>query len=361
MLCMATHISARAGFFSSGAFTAAKNSTATLRSASTGHALNQSMVVHVTNDGNFRNRSRNASPTGEKHSTTCKFRRTSPKKKLVIASLLPSMPAALARPRMVSKIVPKSPASIKLGTSPVLRMLEISSTKNSWLICVSENRNTVFLFCSPARRMSALKSSCHSCFPYVCDTSIWNTVYSCMYAASFVSDCRPEPPTPTSSAWPPGWLTMRQMRQTCSSANRNSTKRMGFLEVALKSPRYSDTTPCRTEYSVTSSYTLGSAPGTRKSPNMSLRSSLASTEPSPSLSRCWKHLSNLTLGKCFSVKRLIVSKNHSRSGSSVSRSWNTRRDSCTHSLVSASGSGTDAADAEHTIWNTLLTSRRLKV
>ena len=41
-----------------------------------GHTVNQSMVVHVMSDGKRRRRSRNASPTGLKHSTTCKFLRT---------------------------------------------------------------------------------------------------------------------------------------------------------------------------------------------------------------------------------------------------------------------------------------------
>jgi hypothetical protein len=34
------------------------------------------MVVQVTSEGNFRRRSRKALPTGLKHSTTCRHRRT---------------------------------------------------------------------------------------------------------------------------------------------------------------------------------------------------------------------------------------------------------------------------------------------
>ena len=65
--------------------------------------------------------------------------------------------------------------------------------------------------------------------------------------------------------------------------------------------------------------------------------------------------------KRTSINFLTVSKNHPRSASSVSRSWNTRNDSCTHSRVSCAGSPTLVAVAEVIIWNTFETSRRLKV
>ena len=86
-------------------------------------------------------------------------------KKLVIESLFPSIPAALARPRMFSKICTMSLFSIRLGTSEVLRMLLMSSTKYSCAICVSLKRNTVRLFASPASFITFFRSSCHSCLP----------------------------------------------------------------------------------------------------------------------------------------------------------------------------------------------------
>ena len=42
--------------------------------------------------------------------------------------------------------------------------------------------------------------------------AIWNVLYPAMKDASLVSDCLPEPPTPTSRALPPG---LRMMRDIC--------------------------------------------------------------------------------------------------------------------------------------------------
>eukprot|EP00961_Rhodomonas_salina_P131302 1767122-Rhodomonas_salina.1 len=44
-----------------------------------------------------------------------------------------------------------------------------------------------------------------------------------MKVASFVSDCRPLPPTPTSNAFPRCMPTIRANRQMCSIASRNRT------------------------------------------------------------------------------------------------------------------------------------------
>lgn len=53
-----------------------RKTEATVCSASSGHALNQSMVMQVMSEGNCRSRVRIASPTGEKHSTQCRLRFT---------------------------------------------------------------------------------------------------------------------------------------------------------------------------------------------------------------------------------------------------------------------------------------------
>lgn len=76
-----------------------------------------------------------------------------------------------------------------------------------------------FLGLPPSPVRTFLMSSCHSVLPYVLLISIWNTSYSSIKAARRVRDCRPAPPSPTSSALPPGEVMMRQMRQMCSSAN----------------------------------------------------------------------------------------------------------------------------------------------
>ena len=64
------HISLSLFFSSASTSTSCSVFTATASSASSGHSLNQSMVQQLTSDGNCRSRSRNASPIGEKHSTT---------------------------------------------------------------------------------------------------------------------------------------------------------------------------------------------------------------------------------------------------------------------------------------------------
>lgn len=56
-----------------------------------------------------------------------------------------------------------------------------------------------------------------------------------MKAASLASDCFPEPPTPTSSACPPGLLMMRLMRAMCFIASSNNTRSITGL-VSLYSP-----------------------------------------------------------------------------------------------------------------------------
>lgn len=73
-----------------------------------------------------------------------------------------------------------------------------------------------------------------------------------MNAARRASDCRPDPPTPTSSMWPPGCVSRRHTRDTCSAANRNMARFMGRLEVALKSWRYSSSTEMSCAVSVIS-------------------------------------------------------------------------------------------------------------
>jgi len=54
----------------------AKKLVATVASASLGQAVNQSMVVQLTSEGNRERRSLKASPTGLKLNTTCRLRRT---------------------------------------------------------------------------------------------------------------------------------------------------------------------------------------------------------------------------------------------------------------------------------------------
>ena len=56
---------------------APRNRWPTLSNASSGQGWNQSITVELTKAGNFRDRFRKSSPTGEKQRTTCKFFRIS--------------------------------------------------------------------------------------------------------------------------------------------------------------------------------------------------------------------------------------------------------------------------------------------
>jgi len=76
--------------------------------------------------------------------------------------------------------------------------------------------------------------------PYEPEMTIVTAVRPQMCAARRESDCLPEPPTPTSSAWPEGLEMMREMRQMCFIASSNSTRSITAL-VSL----YSDSASIR--------------------------------------------------------------------------------------------------------------------
>ena len=82
-------------------------------------------------------------------------------------------------------------------------------------------------------RRQRARSSRHSTMVYALVISIWKSSNSAMKVAIRVSDWRPLPPTPTSSALPKGSRMMREMRTMCSHAYRKSTRSIGDLEVAL--------------------------------------------------------------------------------------------------------------------------------
>ena len=68
-------------------------------------------------------------------------------------------------------------------------------------------------------RMSDLMSSRNASMPYPRTSSIWKRGISAIEAANRVDDCLPEPPTPTSIAFPLGCRRMRETRVTCSRAS----------------------------------------------------------------------------------------------------------------------------------------------
>mmetsp|Transcript_23989 Transcript_23989/g.77973 ORF Transcript_23989/g.77973 Transcript_23989/m.77973 type:complete len:412 (-) Transcript_23989:1910-3145(-) len=211
----------------------AKKVFATLLSASIGHSENQSIVQQLTSDGNMRSRCRKASPIGENARTMWRLARTRPMKKELMAFLVTGKPCCCMSGRHAFAIVSVSSVFHRFGTSPALRMLLISSRNASCTICVSVKRNVVSLPSAPAIKSTLFKSSRHSFFPYPFATSIWNSSYSSRCVASLVSDWRPEPPTPSSKAFPSGSRMTRQMRETCSIASRNITSFIGALLIEL--------------------------------------------------------------------------------------------------------------------------------
>mmetsp|Transcript_14668 Transcript_14668/g.43745 ORF Transcript_14668/g.43745 Transcript_14668/m.43745 type:complete len:228 (-) Transcript_14668:2604-3287(-) len=206
---------------------------ATESSASLGHSSNQSMVQQLISDGNMRQRTRNAEPTGDMQSTMCRFSRTREMKSCRMPSLVSGTPASLQKGRTPVLIFSHSSLAKRLGTSPELRMLLTSSTIDSLMICVSEKRKTIGAASQPAWNMNDLRSSCHAFMSYVRVISMPEHLYSHIDAPSRTSDWRPEPPTPTSSALPRGICSTREMRQMCSTAKRKSTSFIGLDEIWL--------------------------------------------------------------------------------------------------------------------------------
>ena len=191
----------------------------------------------LTSDGKLRSRVRKASPSGDMQIDKCRLARTRETKMLYSATLVCGVPAACAIGRIELRIWPLSLSSNKLGTSPVLRMLLMSSRKDSLTICVSENRKTTETPAAcpprPILKSSFLRSSFHSTLPYDFVISIWKQSYSAMDAARRESDWRPEPPTPSSSELPSGWRMTREMRATWPTASTNMTSGIFFVVVAL--------------------------------------------------------------------------------------------------------------------------------
>ena len=54
-----------------------------------------------------------------------------------------------------------------------------------------------------------------------------------MLEANLVKLCLPDPPTPTSSAFPPGLFNILAITSRCSMAKLNSTKSIGLSVIML--------------------------------------------------------------------------------------------------------------------------------
>ena len=95
---------------------------------------------------------------------------------------------------------------------PLNASLTISSTIDSFTICVSEKRKMVGVFLQPASIMKVFRSSRHALLSYFPLTSMFIHFMSHIDADMRAREERPEPPTPTRSAQPRGWQTTREMR-----------------------------------------------------------------------------------------------------------------------------------------------------
>mmetsp|Transcript_17181 Transcript_17181/g.65159 ORF Transcript_17181/g.65159 Transcript_17181/m.65159 type:complete len:246 (-) Transcript_17181:1928-2665(-) len=239
----------------------------------------------------------------------------------------------------------------------------MSSTMPCHLICVSGKKNTTGWGPVPASRMMRLSSSCHSGMPKLLESSIWISLYPAMKVASLVAHCLPEPPTPTSSEWPPGILRTRAIRETCSRKKRKGTRSMGLLVWELNSSSDARIWPTSTEASCASTYGFF-ADSERKSPQKSRRTSsseggpagrssssaaaaasaaaLSSSPPSspspPALRPAataarttrllragrWDRMPLKSLPKWVEVSSRRRPMTHERSSSLMRRSWNTR-------------------------------------
>ena len=203
---------------------------ATETSASCGQGWNQSMTVQLMSAGKLRARMRNLSPTGEKHRHTCRNLRTLSMKKSHRLSGESMMPACFASLRTALHMLSLSSGVMRSGMNPLDSRSLMYTRKRSLMICPSVIRNVTGMPLTPALTYSASRSVLKSAMPYEEVTEIWNTSYWQMNVASLASDCLPEPPTPTSIAFPRGRSKMRVMRVTCSMAWLKSTRSITGLD-----------------------------------------------------------------------------------------------------------------------------------
>mmetsp|Transcript_66224 Transcript_66224/g.110617 ORF Transcript_66224/g.110617 Transcript_66224/m.110617 type:complete len:244 (-) Transcript_66224:82-813(-) len=213
--------------------TLSKKRFATDFRASFGHKLYQSMVMQLTRDGNMRSRVRKLSPMGDITRTVCMFSRHKYTKCARMVSRVSGLPKAFTFNDTEDMMRSMSSFCIRLGTSPVFKILLTSSRKVSCAICVSFSMNTSGLSRQPASSSTFLRSSRNSTIPYPRVTAIMYSFMSAMKAARRVKLCRPLPPTPTRSTLPRGWRSTRQMRERCSTASSKNTKSSSLLKLTL--------------------------------------------------------------------------------------------------------------------------------
>mmetsp|Transcript_32787 Transcript_32787/g.44404 ORF Transcript_32787/g.44404 Transcript_32787/m.44404 type:complete len:248 (-) Transcript_32787:841-1584(-) len=238
------------------------NPCATDTSASLGHGRNQSIVGPEISPGNFRARSGNLGFSGDMQSMMCRLSRTQSMKYCLRLSWDSASPGrSLMNEAWRSAVIAiisslaKSP-----GTSPVIMTELMTSRNTSSLISASVNTNTVGCRMCPAFLYMSAKSSLNEARLYVFVRVTWNIFARLMYAESFVSDCFPDPPTPTKRPDPRGISVRRLIRRRCCSASSKRTSSIFFDGFSSLYLSRKDSTRSRTFGRVPpGSYTLGAS------------------------------------------------------------------------------------------------------
>ena len=141
---------------------------ATVCKASSGHALNQSIVQQLINDGNCKHLNLNESPTGDKHKTICKLSLTRLTNNLLHKSRFASrQPKSLQTLDIPTIILSHSSDSNKFGTLPLFNNEETSSKKPSLMICVSVKLKPMLSPFTPALIIISFNASLNSKMPNV--------------------------------------------------------------------------------------------------------------------------------------------------------------------------------------------------
>mmetsp|Transcript_30011 Transcript_30011/g.77201 ORF Transcript_30011/g.77201 Transcript_30011/m.77201 type:complete len:298 (-) Transcript_30011:327-1220(-) len=272
---------------SSGIGMSARNRFPTSVKASRGHGWNSSTTMHEISAGNFRPRIRKASPTGEWHSTKCRFFRTRSRKNWNNASRSSGTPAAFARLRIAPKWLSYSSRAKRSGMLPEARKSLRKTRKRSSAICPSVRRKAWGLpgFTAALTYMSC-RSSFRSAMPYVWFTRIVMISKPAMKQDSRDSDCLPLPPTPTNSAFPHGKSTTRQMRQMCSMASWNRTRFIS-ANVSLYSASFSSRVCLSCAMSRMGRYFLSLPIATLMNDVIRLSSAKSSTKSTPAPLKCF--------------------------------------------------------------------------
>ena len=231
----------------------------TPRSAFSGHGWNQSITVELIIARKRCARVRNCSPTGEHVNTMCRFVRTLSMKNFQTASRESGKPAAFASPRTALMMSSTSSGGNRSGISPEDSRSLMKTMNFSSVICESVNSHSTPSPFRPADLYIFCRSSRSELTLYEPEMTIMYVLMPHRCAESFESDCLPEPPTPTSRAWPPGLLMMREILQMCFMASSKSTKSIVAF-VSLYSSSVSSRIFWSLENSLMSLYTFSSIP-----------------------------------------------------------------------------------------------------